>query len=99
VRCPRHRPGRYRSSCSANKQAPCEGVAQSQKRGTVARADRLQTGYPMTMQHAEINGINIAYDTHGSGPPLVLIMGYRLNSHAWPLGFIETLAERFTVVF
>jgi len=51
------------------------------------------------MRHAEINGIKIAYDTRGSGPPLVLIMGYRLNSHAWPLGFIEALAQRFTVVF
>jgi pimeloyl-ACP methyl ester carboxylesterase len=53
----------------------------------------------MTMRHAEINGVKIAYDTRGSGAPLVLIMGYRLNSHAWPLGFIEALAERFTVVF
>jgi len=74
-------------------------VAQSQQRGTAARTDRLLAGYPMTMRHAEINGINIAYDTRGSGPPLVLIMGYRLNSHAWPLGFIEALAQRFTVVF
>ena len=56
-------------------------------------------GHPMTMRHAEVNGIKIAYDTRGSGPPLVLIMGYRLNAHAWPLGFIEALAQRFTVVF
>jgi pimeloyl-ACP methyl ester carboxylesterase len=74
-------------------------VAQSQSRGTAARTDRLQAGYPMTMRLAEINGINIAYDTRGSGPPLVLIMGYRLNSRAWPFGFIEALAQRFTVVF
>ena len=52
----------------------------------------------MTMQYADVNGIRVAYGVHGSGPPLVLIMGYRLSSLAWPLAFIEALAERFTVV-
>jgi pimeloyl-ACP methyl ester carboxylesterase len=52
----------------------------------------------MTMQYADVNGIRIAYGVRGSGPPLVLIMGYRLNSLAWPLDFIEALAERFTVI-
>src|SRR6478609_4849234 len=52
----------------------------------------------MTMQYADVNGIRIAYGVRGSGPPLVLIMGYRLSSLAWPLDFIEALAERFTVV-
>ena len=55
-------------------------------------------GCPMTMQHADVNGIKIAFGVLGSGPPLVLIMGYRLSSVAWPLDFIEALAERFTVV-
>src|SRR6478752_2144298 len=52
----------------------------------------------MTIQYADVNGIKIAYGVRGSGPPLVLIMGYRLSSLAWPLDFIEALAERFTVV-
>ena len=52
----------------------------------------------MTMQYADVDGIKIAYGVHGSGPPLVLIMGYRLSSLAWPLAFIEALAQRFTVV-
>ncbi len=52
----------------------------------------------MTMRYADVNGIKIAYGVRGSGPPLVLIMGYRLSSLAWPLAFIEALAERFTVV-
>ena len=52
----------------------------------------------MTMRYADVNGIKIAYGVRGSGPPLVLIMGYRLSSLAWPLDFIEALAERFTVV-
>ena len=50
------------------------------------------------MRHADVNGIRLAYDISGSGPPLVLIMGYRLSSRAWPLDFVATLAERFTVI-
>lgn len=50
------------------------------------------------MGYADVNGIMIAYSVRGSGPPLVLIMGYRLSSLAWPLDFIEGLAQRFTVV-
>jgi pimeloyl-ACP methyl ester carboxylesterase len=53
---------------------------------------------PIAMRHADVNGVRIAYRVRGSGPPLVLIMGYRLSSRAWPLDFIEKLAERFTVV-
>ena len=34
----------------------------------------------------------------GEGPPLVLIMGYRLSSAAWPAEFVEALAEKFTVI-
>src|SRR5713101_6212265 len=52
----------------------------------------------MTMQHADVNGIKIAYGVRGSGPPLVLIMGYRLSSLAWPRDFIAALTERFTIV-
>jgi pimeloyl-ACP methyl ester carboxylesterase len=52
----------------------------------------------MTMRHADVNGIKIAYDVRGSGPPLVLIMGYRLSSLAWPFDFIKALAAQFTVV-
>ena len=42
---------------------------------------------------ARVNGINLAYRLHGEGPPLVLIMGYRLNQAAWPESFIEALAS------
>src|SRR5262249_34929226 len=47
---------------------------------------------------AAVNGVNIAYAVQGKGPPLVLVMGYRLNSTAWPATFIAQLAKRFTVV-
>jgi pimeloyl-ACP methyl ester carboxylesterase len=47
---------------------------------------------------AEVNGIRIAYHVQGAGPPLVLVMGYRLSSVAWPPAFVEALAPRFTVI-
>jgi pimeloyl-ACP methyl ester carboxylesterase len=47
---------------------------------------------------ARANGIDIAHRVRGNGPPLVLIMGYRLSSAAWPTRFVEALAEEFTVV-
>ena len=62
------------------------------------KVDPPLAGRSKTMQYAHVNGIKIAYGVLGSGPPLVLIMGYRLSSLAWPLDFIEALAERFTVV-
>jgi pimeloyl-ACP methyl ester carboxylesterase len=52
----------------------------------------------MTPRFAEVNGINIAYSAQGKGPPLVLVMGYRLNSTAWPAALIAQLAQRFTVI-
>ena len=52
----------------------------------------------MSTRFAKANGINIAYRVQGEGPPLVLIMGYRLNSSAWPATFIEQLARQFTVI-
>jgi pimeloyl-ACP methyl ester carboxylesterase len=49
-------------------------------------------------QIARVNGVSIAYTVQGAGVPLVLVMGYRLSSSAWPTGLIEALATRFTVV-
>jgi pimeloyl-ACP methyl ester carboxylesterase len=45
-----------------------------------------------------INGINIAFQLQGEGPPLVLVMGYRLSSVAWPAKLLEALARNFTVI-
>lgn len=52
----------------------------------------------MTASIARVNGIDIAYRVQGNGPPLVLVMGYRLSSAAWPAAFVETLARQFTVI-
>jgi pimeloyl-ACP methyl ester carboxylesterase len=40
----------------------------------------------------------MAYRMQGAGPPLVLVMGYRLSSVAWPTSFVEALADQYTVV-
>jgi pimeloyl-ACP methyl ester carboxylesterase len=52
----------------------------------------------MITRFARVNGVNIAYSVRGKGPPLVLVMGYRLNSTAWPATFTPQLAQRFTVI-
>src|SRR6516165_8983867 len=52
----------------------------------------------MAMHYVKVNGVKIAYRVQGQGSPLVLVMGYRLNSSAWPPSFIEQLARRFTVI-
>jgi hypothetical protein len=39
--------------------------------------------------YVNVNGVNIAFRVQGEGPPLVLIMGYRLNSIAWPATFMR----------
>jgi pimeloyl-ACP methyl ester carboxylesterase len=52
----------------------------------------------MTTRIAQVNGINIAYRVRGEGPPLVLVIGYRLSSAAWPAAFVEMLTRQFTVV-
>jgi pimeloyl-ACP methyl ester carboxylesterase len=52
----------------------------------------------VTATFAEVNGIKIAYRVQGAGQPLVLVMGYRLSSAAWPPVFVEALARQFTVI-
>jgi pimeloyl-ACP methyl ester carboxylesterase len=66
--------------------------------GNTHEPDYRPAGRPMSTQRANVNGINIAYRVEGDGPPLVLVMGYRLSSIAWPETFIETLARQFTVI-
>jgi len=52
----------------------------------------------IAVHFAGVNGINLAYRVQGEGPPLVLVMGYRLSSIAWPEAFVEQLARQFTVI-
>ncbi len=52
----------------------------------------------MSTRFATVNGVNIAFRVQGEGPPLVLVMGYRLGSAAWPVSFIEALGRQFSVI-
>ena len=45
----------------------------------------------------EVNGINIYYETHGQGDPLVLIMGLRRNVEWWYCQ-IPTLSKHFKIL-
>jgi pimeloyl-ACP methyl ester carboxylesterase len=49
------------------------------------------------MPIAHVNNIDIYYEIHGSGPPLVLIMGLRRNAEWW-YRQIPELSKHFTVI-
>ncbi|MBV9395237.1 MAG: alpha/beta hydrolase, partial [Methylobacteriaceae bacterium] len=57
-----------------------------------------QAGGDVPSRFAYVNGVNIAFNLQGEGPPLVLLMGYRLNSSAWPRELLDVLARHFTLV-
>src|SRR3954467_9160182 len=44
------------------------------------------------------NGVSLRYEVTGEGPPLCLIIGYRLHGAAWPGAFVENLARCFSVL-
>ncbi len=48
-------------------------------------------------QFAENEGVRIAYETHGAGDPVVLIMGFTAPRQAWLLQ-IPALAQRYRVI-
>ena len=50
------------------------------------------------MAFERVNGLNLRYGVVGAGPPLGLVIGYRLHGAAWPQAFIYKLAQRFTVL-
>ena len=49
------------------------------------------------MLHAHVKGLSIAYQRAGSGPALVLLHGFTLDSRSWRPQ-IEGLSDRFTVI-
>ncbi len=50
------------------------------------------------MAIVKANGIDIAYEIEGTGPPLLLVMGLGGQLTDWPAEMVERLAEHFTVV-
>jgi len=49
------------------------------------------------MPRARVNSIDIYFEIHGSGPPLVLIMGLRRNAEWW-YRQIPELSKHFTII-
>ena len=51
------------------------------------------------MPHLKSNGINLYYEEHGSGEPLILIMGFTVSSIGWHWN-VPSFAQDFrTIVF
>src|SRR5258708_2083546 len=44
------------------------------------------------------DGMDLYYEVHGEGPPLVLVMGIGYDSSLWKLGQLPALSTRFQVV-
>lgn len=59
--------------------------------------DQPGTGTPAAGQYAEVNGINLYYETHGTGRPLILLHGGLMLGEAFA-PIIPTLAERHQVI-
>src|SRR5436309_15294771 len=49
------------------------------------------------MPKLDRDGVNIYYEVHGSGPPLLLTHGYSSTSAMWQ-GQIEALSKRHTLI-
>src|SRR5688572_27394425 len=50
------------------------------------------------MEKVNIKGNEIAYDRHGSGPPLVLLHGFPLDHHLWD-EVVPLLEDTFDLIF
>src|SRR5436190_9530418 len=50
------------------------------------------------MPHAELNGLDIHYDVHGEGDPLLCVHGLGCDRRAWALQ-IQPFSERYRAVF
>src|SRR5215213_7413771 len=50
------------------------------------------------MPFLSANGVTLHSEVTGDGPPLCLIIGYRLHGAAWPTDFVESLARHFSVL-
>src|SRR5690348_17053473 len=66
-------------------------------RGSAMTATEWATGTPGTGQYAEVNGINLYFETHGSGRPLILLHG-GLGSGEMFGPVLPALGERHQVI-
>jgi len=51
------------------------------------------------MPHLWTNGVNLYYEEHGSGEPLILIMGFTVSSIGWRWNLPAFAQEFRTIVF
>lgn len=49
------------------------------------------------MPTVKVGDLDIGYEIHGEGPPLLFVMGYTAARHHW-LGFHRRFADRFKVI-
>src|SRR5467141_1712195 len=50
------------------------------------------------MPQVRVNDINIHYDIHGAGEPLLMIMGLGASSAAWDPDLVALLSKDFRVI-
>ena len=70
----------------------------SDRRSDTLGANRTDTRRP-TMSTAQINGIEVYYEEHGHGDPLLLIMGLAADSVAWMFQLPDFSEHYRTIVF
>src|SRR4051794_29639760 len=61
------------------------------------RYNRIENSQEFAMPKLNRDGVNIYYEVHGSGPPLLLTHGYSSSSAMWQ-GQIEALSKRHRLV-
>src|SRR5260370_17821273 len=50
------------------------------------------------MPKVQVGDVNLNYDLHGKGEPLLMIMGLGASSAAWDPELVEDLARNFRVI-
>ncbi len=50
------------------------------------------------MPRIQVNGIGLHYDERGSGPPLLMIMGYGASATLWSDAYLDRMARSFRVL-
>src|SRR5256714_238244 len=83
----------FRASCWS---APVQAFSHDARSSTVTAIDWTSDN-PGTGRYADVNGINLYYETHGSGRPLILLHG-GLGSGEMFGPILPTLAERHQVI-
>ena len=77
------------------------GIAVANVGGSPRRKDRAtlgpQNSSDSAMPKLDRDGVNIYYEVHGSGPPLLLTHGYSSTSAMWQ-GQIEALSKHHTLI-